>query len=82
MKKKIIIGTRGSKLALIYAQNAKKEIIKKTDFKDLLIIEKNIFKDLRGHFHRDYCDKDLSKINFKVKVDLYSQSAKSFSQES
>ena len=42
MKKKIIIGTRGSKLALIYAQNAKKEIIKKTDFKEEDVFIKDI----------------------------------------
>ena len=42
MKKKIIIGTRGSKLALIYAQNAKMEIIKKTDFKEEDIFIKEI----------------------------------------
>ncbi len=29
MSKKIIIGSRGSKLALIYAQNAKDQMIKK-----------------------------------------------------
>tara|TARA_B100001142_G_scaffold7286_1_gene7261 strand:- start:403 stop:519 length:117 start_codon:yes stop_codon:yes gene_type:complete len=29
MNKKIIIGTRGSKLALIYAQNAKIRLLKK-----------------------------------------------------
>ena len=41
MKKKIIIGTRGSKLALIYAQNAKDKIIQYTNLKDddLLIKE-------------------------------------------
>ncbi len=33
-KKKILIGTRGSKLALIYAQNAKREIIKNSNFLD------------------------------------------------
>ena len=42
MNKKIVIGTRGSKLALIYAQNAKKEIIKKTDFKEEDIFIKEI----------------------------------------
>ncbi|MBM3630906.1 MAG: hydroxymethylbilane synthase [Alphaproteobacteria bacterium] len=31
-KRKIVIGSRGSKLALIYAQNAKNMIIQKTDF--------------------------------------------------
>jgi len=41
MSKKIIIGSRGSKLALIYAQNAKDQIIKKTNFnnEDILIKE-------------------------------------------
>tara|TARA_B100000902_G_C27224209_1_gene871304 strand:+ start:35 stop:952 length:918 start_codon:yes stop_codon:yes gene_type:complete len=41
MKKKIIIGSRGSKLALIYAQNAKDKIIEKTNLNndDILIKE-------------------------------------------
>ena len=41
MSKKIIIGSRGSKLALIYAQNAKDQMIKKTNLnhKDILIKE-------------------------------------------
>ena len=41
MSKKIIIGSRGSKLALIYAQNTKDQIIKKTNFnnEDILIKE-------------------------------------------
>ena len=34
MKRKIVIGTRGSKLALIYAQKAKNKIIQNTNFKD------------------------------------------------
>ena len=34
MDKKIIIGSRGSKLALLYAQNVKNAIIKNTDFSD------------------------------------------------
>ena len=42
MSKKIIIGTRGSKLALIYAQNAKDSIIKNTNLKDNDIIIKKI----------------------------------------
>jgi hydroxymethylbilane synthase len=33
MNKKIIIGSRGSKLALIYAQNAKDKIIQNTKLK-------------------------------------------------
>ena len=41
MNKKIIIGSRGSKLALIYAQIAKDQIIKNTSLKseDILIKE-------------------------------------------
>jgi len=41
MNKKIIIGSRGSKLALIYAQNAKDQMIKKTNLnhEDILIKE-------------------------------------------
>ena len=34
MKSKIIIGSRGSKLALIYAQNAKDKIIQNTDLNE------------------------------------------------
>ena len=42
MKKKIIIGTRGSKLALIYAQKAKNKIIQHTKFCEEDIIIKEI----------------------------------------
>ena len=42
MNKKITIGSRGSKLALIYAKKAKDEIIKKTNIKDEDIIIKEI----------------------------------------
>ena len=42
MNKKIIIGSRGSKLALIYAQNAKDQIIKKTNLKNEDILIKGI----------------------------------------
>jgi len=42
MKSKIIIGSRGSKLALIYAQKAKNEIIKNTKFDQNDIIIKEI----------------------------------------
>ena len=34
MKKKITIGSRGSKLALLYAKNAKDKIIQNTSFKE------------------------------------------------
>ncbi|MDB2580374.1 hydroxymethylbilane synthase [Candidatus Pelagibacter bacterium] len=42
MNKKIVIGSRGSKLALIYAQTAKNKIIQNTDLKDKDIIIKEI----------------------------------------
>jgi len=42
MNKKIIIGSRGSKLALIYAQNAKDKIIQNTNLTDQNIIIKEI----------------------------------------
>ena len=42
MIKKITIGSRGSKLALIYAQNAKDKIIEKTNFNDEDIVIKKI----------------------------------------
>ena len=53
MKKKIIIGSRGSKLALIYAQNAKNSIIQNTKLNGEDITIKEIttkgdeFKDIR-----------------------------------
>ena len=42
MNKKIIIGSRGSKLALIYAQNAKDKIIQNTNLNDENILIKEI----------------------------------------
>ena len=42
MSKKIIIGSRGSKLALLYAQKAKDTIIDKTDFSDEEVFIKTI----------------------------------------
>ena len=42
MNKKIVIGSRGSKLALIYAQNAKNKIIQNTNLNDEDIIIKEI----------------------------------------
>ena len=42
MSKKIIIGSRGSKLALLYAQKAKNTILQKTDLSDEDIIIKTI----------------------------------------
>ena len=42
MNKKITIGSRGSKLALIYAQNARHRIIENTNLDDEDIIIKEI----------------------------------------
>jgi hydroxymethylbilane synthase len=42
MKSKIIIGSRGSKLALIYAQNAKDKIIQNTNLNDEDVVIKEI----------------------------------------
>ena len=42
MNKKIVIGSRGSKLALVYAQNAKDEIVQNTNLNDEDIIIKEI----------------------------------------
>ena len=42
MNKKIIIGSRGSKLALIYAQNAKEKIIQNTNLNDEDVLIKEI----------------------------------------
>jgi hydroxymethylbilane synthase len=42
MNRKIIIGSRGSKLAMLYANKAKDKIIKSTDFIDEDIIIKKI----------------------------------------
>ena len=42
MKKKIIIGSRGSKLALIYAQNAKDKIIQNANLNDEDVVIKKI----------------------------------------
>ena len=53
MNKKITIGSRGSKLALMYAQNAKDKIIENTNLNDEDIIIKEIttkgdqFQDVR-----------------------------------
>ena len=53
MSKKIIIGSRGSKLALLYAQKARDKILKNTQFNDQDIIIKKIttkgdeFEDVR-----------------------------------
>ena len=52
-------------------------LIKKTNFKDLLII-KNPFVDNRGFFYRDYCMKELKLIKFKIKQTNISFNKKKF----
>ena len=53
MNKKIIIGSRGSKLAMLYAEKAKDKIVKTTDFSDEEVVIKKIttkgdeFQDVR-----------------------------------
>ncbi len=53
MNRKIIIGSRGSKLAMLYAQKAKDQIVKSTDFSDEDVVIKKIttkgdkFQDVR-----------------------------------
>jgi hydroxymethylbilane synthase len=61
MNKKIIIGSRGSKLALIYAQNAKDKIVQNTDLNDEDIIIKEI--TTKGD---QVQDKRLSEVVEKV----------------
>ena len=53
MSRKIIIGSRGSKLAMLYAEKAKDQIVKSTDFSDKDVVIKKIttkgdeFQDIR-----------------------------------
>lgn len=42
-------------------------LIKKTKFKDFLVIKKSKFRDKRGIFYRDFCKNELSKIKFDIK---------------
>ena len=80
MNKKIIIGTRGSKLALIYAQSAKNNIVKNTNLNEEDIIIKDIItngdqvKDVRlsevggkGLFSSNI-EKELQEKNIDVAV--------------
>ena len=69
MNKKITIGTRGSKLALIYAQIAKDKIIQNNNFNDENIIIKEIktkgdkFQDERLS---EYGGKGLFSTNIEI----------------
>ena len=59
MGKEIIIGSRGSKLALLYAQMAKDKIIENTELKDI--------KYVRSHAQAiDQCQKLIIKHKFKT----------------
>ena len=80
MSRKIIIGSRGSKLAILYAEKAKDKIIKTTDFSDEDIVIKKIttkgdeFQDVRlsevggkGLFSSNI-EKELQDKNIDVAV--------------
>ncbi len=60
MNKKIVIGSRGSKLALIYAQNVKDKIIQNTNLKDEEVVIKAIIT--KGD---QFQDKRLSEVGGK-----------------
>ena len=75
MSKKIIIGSRGSKLALLYAKKAKDSIIHKTDLSDDEILIKTIttegdkVKDVRlSEFGGKGLFSITLKKNFKIKM--------------
>ena len=80
MNRKIIIGSRGSKLAMLYAEKAKDKIIKTTDFSDVDVVIKKIttkgdeFQDVRlsevggkGLFSSNI-EKELQDKNIDVAV--------------
>ena len=80
MSRKIIIGSRGSKLAMLYAEKAKDKIIKTTDFSDEDVVIKKIttkgdeFQDVRlsevggkGLFSSNI-EKELQDKNIDVAV--------------
>ena len=80
MNRKIIIGSRGSKLAMLYAEKAKDKIVKTTDFSDKDVIIKKIttkgdeFQDVRlsevggkGLFSSNI-EKELQDKNIDVAV--------------
>ena len=75
MSKKIIIGSRGSKLALLYAQKAKNTILQKTNLNDEEIVIKTIttqgdqIKDSRlSEFGGKGLFSSNIEKNFKIKV--------------
>ena len=80
MNRKIIIGSRGSKLAMLYAEKAKDKIVKTTDFNDEDVVIKKIttkgdeFQDVRlsevggkGLFSSNI-EKELQNKNIDVAV--------------
>jgi hydroxymethylbilane synthase len=80
MSRKIIIGSRGSKLAMLYAEKAKDKIVKTTDFSDEDVVIKKIttkgdeFQDVRlsevggkGLFSSNI-EKELQDKNIDVAV--------------
>ena len=65
MNKKIIIGSRGSKLALLYAQNAKDKILQNTNLQDKDIVI-NVADN--GSFRDLLCTIPLQLLAYKLAV--------------
>jgi dTDP-4-dehydrorhamnose 3,5-epimerase len=53
-------------------------LIKSTKFKNLFLINKNLFVDKRGYFLRDFCKKELNKIKFNIKQSNISNNVKKY----
>jgi len=76
MNKKIIIGSRGSKLALLYAQKAKELIIKNTSATIIMIFllnqlqQKVIKNKIQDYLKLEakVCFQEILKKNYKIKI--------------
>jgi dTDP-4-dehydrorhamnose 3,5-epimerase len=53
-------------------------LIKSTRFDKLFVISKKKFIDKRGYFIRDFCSKELKKINFKIRQTNISYNQKKY----
>ena len=75
MNKKIIIGSRGSKLALLYAQKAKELIIKNTSYIIMIFLLNQLQQKVIKNKIQDYlkleakvCFQEILKKNYKIKI--------------
>lgn len=50
----------------------------KTKFQSLFVIKKEMYKDNRGFFYRDYCLKELKNLKFKIKQTNLSYNKKKY----